>query len=1150
MHRLKKLSLGAVLMFGLQQLYPMAAFAEIAVEPQEDPFVFYVSDNDYGEGYKLRVSSYNDQEDFLYEETSENPPNEPFVISINPYDNPWIPHVDLEDPHPITFRVETVKIGGSRGSEEGTSSEGSEGSGGSSGSDGGSTEPDNPAGENGTGAGEDGSTSGGEVGDSTTGGTGDGNEGTVGSNSGETGGIGGSESGETDTGDEGLGDPIPGNSGEPGDLPGIGFEWMSAKVQQEDSTGVAAVPGNENSDEIVDSADYTWRPVATVEGDIPVAPESVDDLRVLVASGNSLGISVGEGDEGFKYDENTHTVHYKVNLPKGGPYLVEATVDGDPYGSALVKPVTGVNRFPSKTLVEGHEIHTYFAVDADPLVPYTLEQLEGMDDSLDAADGQAVDFGGQTYNASKEVKLPFEFSFYGKKYGQVWVDINGGIYFDNYSTSGPEEYPDVDAPPALQAYVSGLRLNPNDPHSKILTKMIGEEGDRKYIVQWNNVYFYNADAPITFQAILFENGDVQYQYPNITIENREYDDGEASTIGIQAGQGLSQNYLLYSHRLSMIESNQAIRFSPVTVSDANPSDPGPRQYSVTYNDNGSSAGVVPVDEQAYGAGDNVTVQGNTGGLKKDGYDFAGWSQHSDGSGTLYKEGDTIPVGSENITLYAVWTPVTPPDHGGDNGNGGGDNGPGGDGGSGGGDNSPGGDGSSGGNGGSTGGGGNTGGSGGGSNNNGGSTGGSTAPTSSGSSTASAPAPVVVNGKSYDGVLQTTTATNNGQTSVTAVLEPSKLQAMLSQAGPGQSVTIPVMQAASTTTLGLTVESLRALETGASQLVIQTANGSYQIPVSEISTSRLARLFQASGDVTGMSVQIIIYRSDAAKAAQLEAASQKMGLQLVTAPVDFRIAASLQGQSLNISPYSTYVQHILPVPAASEGIVSTGVMLDENGAVHPVPTRLAGENGSRTAVVNSLSGGTFALVGYSTSFSDVSGHMQQVVQDLASRLILQGTGDGRFDPDRTVTRAEFAAILVRALGLAGGGQSSSYADVKAADWYSEAVTLAQKYGIVNGYSDGTFRPGHTITREEALVMFNRAGKLARLESGADQEGVSHALSVFADSEAVSGWAAQAVAEAVHNELLDGLRSQLQPKKEITRLETAEILQRLLEKSGLI
>ncbi|MEI4908337.1 hypothetical protein Q8G40_30095, partial [Klebsiella pneumoniae] len=81
--------------------------------------------------------------------------------------------------------------------------------------------------------------------------------------------------------------------------------------------------------------------------------------------------------------------------------------------------------------------------------------------------GQVVDFDGQTYNTSKEVELPFEFPFYGEKHGQIWIDINGGIYFDNYSTPGPENYPDVDAPPALQAYVSGLRLNPNDPGSKI-----------------------------------------------------------------------------------------------------------------------------------------------------------------------------------------------------------------------------------------------------------------------------------------------------------------------------------------------------------------------------------------------------------------------------------------------------------------------------------------------------------------------------------------------------------------------------------------------------------------------------------------------------------------------------------------------------------
>ncbi|OZB92788.1 S-layer homology domain-containing protein [Paenibacillus sp. XY044] len=1081
MHRLRKLSLGAVLALGLQQLYPMAAYADIAVEPQQDPFVFYVSDSDYGDGYRLRVSSYDDQGELLNQETSENPPDEPFVISINPYDNPWVPHVDLDDPHPITFRVETIKTGDSGlvdvpgGSEgDGTSEEGSESSGGASGLDSGSSSGDGAnretggsggAGsgeESGTGAGGDGSVSGGEIGDGTAGGTTGGSESTAGSDPSETGGTDGS--GISDgggTGDAWLGDPIPGSSGEPGTEPGIGIESVSTVVQQGDRAGVTAVPGSENGEEIVDSADYTWSPVATVEGSLLISREQLDDLNLRVTDAEGHEVMVPESQLALSYDDASHTVRYEANLPKGGPYNVTAEVNGQPYGSVQVNPITMENRFPSKTLLEGSEIHTYFEVKAEQLVPYTVEKLDGMDAILNAADGQLVDFGELTDDASKEVDLPFEFPFYGDTYSQMWIDINGGLYFGDYNAIGSDVYPDKYAPPALQAYVSDLRLNPDDPDSKILTETIGEEGNRKFIVQWNHVYFYDGDVPITFQAILSENGDVQYQYPGITTENADYDNGASSTIGIQAGQGLSQNYLLYSHRESMIDSGEAIRFSPVTVSDENPSD----------GDHGSGG-----DGGSGGGGDNGS--GDNGG--------------SDNSG--------------------------------DNGSGG--------------------------NGGSNNGGGNTGGSGG--SNNGGSTGGSTSttPTSPGNSTAGVPAPVVVNGKSYDGVLQTTTATNNGQTSVTAVLDASKLQAMLSQAGPGQSVTLPVMQAANTTTVGLTAQSLRALETGASQLVIQTANGNYNLPISEISMSRLARLFQASGDVTGMNVQIIVARSEAARAAQLEAAAKKMELQFVAGPVDFRIVASFQGQTLSVSPYSTYVQHVLQIPAAGAGVVSTGVMLDENGTVHPVPTRLTGENGSRSAIMSSLGGGTFALVSYSTSFSDVSGHTQEVVQDLASRLILQGTGEDRFAPDHTVSCAEFAAILVRALGLAGGGQSSSYADVKPGDWYTEAVTLAQQYGIVNGYSDGTFRPGHTITREEALVMFGRAGKLARLGSGADQVELSQALSVFTDSQVVSGWAAMAVAEAVHNQLLDGLGSQLQPKKEITRAETAEILQRLLKKSDLI
>jgi uncharacterized repeat protein (TIGR02543 family) len=80
-------------------------------------------------------------------------------------------------------------------------------------------------------------------------------------------------------------------------------------------------------------------------------------------------------------------------------------------------------------------------------------------------------------------------------------------------------------------------------------------------------------------------------------------------------------------------------------------------YGVTYNASTSTGGAVPTDSASYNIGGSVTVLGNTGTLVRTGYTFAGWTTASDGSGIVYVAGNTIAVGSSNVSLYAKWNAV-------------------------------------------------------------------------------------------------------------------------------------------------------------------------------------------------------------------------------------------------------------------------------------------------------------------------------------------------------------------------------------------------------------------------------------------------------------------------------------------------------------
>jgi uncharacterized protein YkwD len=99
---------------------------------------------------------------------------------------------------------------------------------------------------------------------------------------------------------------------------------------------------------------------------------------------------------------------------------------------------------------------------------------------------------------------------------------------------------------------------------------------------------------------------------------------------------------------------------------------------------------------------------------------------------------------------------------------------------------------------------------------------------------------------------------------------------------------------------------------------------------------------------------------------------------------------------------------------------------------------------------------------------------QAIEDLQSQGILSGYADGSFRPERTLNRAEFLTILVRSQVPAGSRtcadpHAKPFTDVATTAWYFDTACVAKAKGIVEGYADGGFRPGATITFGEAAKM---------------------------------------------------------------------------------
>lgn len=184
------------------------------------------------------------------------------------------------------------------------------------------------------------------------------------------------------------------------------------------------------------------------------------------------------------------------------------------------------------------------------------------------------------------------------------------------------------------------------------------------------------------------------------------------------------------------------------------------------------------------------------------------------------------------------------------------------------------------------------------------------------------------------------------------------------------------------------------------------------------------------------------------------------------------------------------------------------------------------------------------VAISKAFTDLNGHWAKAdIEWLAMKGIIEGVDDTHFKPNATVTRAQFAAMIARALNLQAYTTAAPFGDVPQNAWYAEAVRSAYAAGIIKGVANERFAPGQEITREEMAVILVRAGKFAAADVF---KGAASALT-FADASAISKWAAGDVTLAMQAGLLKGgSQNKFMPQAKTTRAEAAVVIKRLLAK----
>ncbi|MFF5818308.1 MULTISPECIES: S-layer homology domain-containing protein [Lysinibacillus] len=184
-------------------------------------------------------------------------------------------------------------------------------------------------------------------------------------------------------------------------------------------------------------------------------------------------------------------------------------------------------------------------------------------------------------------------------------------------------------------------------------------------------------------------------------------------------------------------------------------------------------------------------------------------------------------------------------------------------------------------------------------------------------------------------------------------------------------------------------------------------------------------------------------------------------------------------------------------------------------------------------------GMLYLAPTTASAEDISKHWAyHEMNYLITNDLMKGDEFGQYRPNDAVTRAEFAAFLVRTLNLPAASSQATFTDVKKGDWYYGVVEQASYHGLIKGDEQGKFHPNNHINRQEMAAMLKRALTYQNINT-------SSSPIAFSDNARIAKWAYADVQAVVTTGLLVGKpNNQFAPLAQTTRAEAATVLYRLI------
>ena len=419
--------------------------------------------------------------------------------------------------------------------------------------------------------------------------------------------------------------------------------------------------------------------------------------------------------------------------------------------------------------------------------------------------------------------------------------------------------------------------------------------------------------------------------------------------------------------------------------------------------------------------------------------------------------------------------------------------------------------------------------------------------------------VVVNGEKQEIAGGTSDQTVGNQKQLTVTLDQEKVNAILAKIDTtnlkdATIITVPVSSSKADIIVSeLNGQMVHDMDSKAVVLEFKTERATYTLPAAEINIDAVAKALGENIALKDVKVSIEIKKPADAVVKEVEDAVGNKGLALVVPPVEFNVTCTVGDKTVKVDKFESYVERLIAIP---EGVdpskITTAIVVDPDGKTRHVPTKVTKIGDKYYAEINSLTNSVYSVVWNPLSFKDTKGVWAgKEMDEAASRMIMSGITSDLYNPRGTISRGDFVATIVKALGLKESKSKSIFKDVKATDKNVGYIMAAYEYGLIRKDGKGLFNPSKPIIRKNMMEMILNATKLTKLDIKTTKAEAKTILTMYKDTKKTSKATNDMVVKLNKANIMSYKSfSTIRENEKVKRSEAAHYVLYLLKSSKLI